>query len=216
MNSVVHFEMPYDNPERVANFYHAAFGWETQALGERMGNYVLATTTETDPDRRPTHPGAINGGFFPKRSDRPAQYPSIVIGVDNLGEARERVTRAGGTVLGEPMEIPGVGMYVSFMDPEGNRVAMLEPSPRDGRREKPGDRAQRQNRPSPRGPRTTPTPDRAEQEWSPRHSSDQPVEGERDDSYGANGKSGEVRKPRAAGKSSRSGKATGSPARRKR
>lgn len=128
MNSVVHFEMPYDNPDRMAKFYHSAFGWQTQTMGEKMGNYVLATTTETDAERKPKQPGAINGGFFPKQSDRPAQYPSIVIAVDNMAEARDRVTRAGGKVLGEPMEIPGVGTYVSFMDPEGNRVSMLEPS----------------------------------------------------------------------------------------
>jgi len=30
-------------------------------------------------------------------------------------------------VLGEPMLIPGVGQYVSFMDSEGNRVSMLQP-----------------------------------------------------------------------------------------
>jgi predicted enzyme related to lactoylglutathione lyase len=134
MNSVIHFEMPYDNPERVARFYHTAFGWETQMTGEEMGNYVLATTTETDSDRRPTHPGAINGGFFRKQTDRPAQVPSVVIAVENMTEARDRVTRAGGQVLGDPMEIPGVGMYVSFLDPEGNRVAMLEPSRQDRER----------------------------------------------------------------------------------
>jgi len=135
MNSVVHFEMPYDNPERAAKFYHTAFGWETQLMGEQMGNYVLATTTETDSERRPTQPGAINGGFFPKQPDRPAQVPSVVIAVDNLDEARDRVTRAGGRVLGEPMEIPGVGTYVSFMDTEGNRVAMLQPSRHDRQRD---------------------------------------------------------------------------------
>jgi predicted enzyme related to lactoylglutathione lyase len=48
MNPVVHFEMPYDNRERMAKFYGSAFGWRTQMLGEDMGNYVLATTTETD------------------------------------------------------------------------------------------------------------------------------------------------------------------------
>ena len=29
--------------------------------------------------------------------------------------------------IGEPMEIPGVGMYVSFMDTEDNRVSLLKP-----------------------------------------------------------------------------------------
>ena len=129
MDSVVHFEMPYEDPERIAKFYQSAFGWETKNLGESMGGYVLATTTETDPATGPTKPGAINGGFFPKQADRSAQGPSIVVAVDNIVEAIDRVARAGGKVLGEPMEIPGVGQYVAFKDPEGNQVSMLEPTP---------------------------------------------------------------------------------------
>jgi uncharacterized protein len=130
MNPVVHFEMPYDDRERMAKFYGSAFGWQTQLLGEDMGNYVLATTTETD-EAGPKTPGAINGGFFPKQPDWPAQHPSIVIAVDNITDAVGRVTAAGGRVLGEPMEIPGVGHYVSFIDTEGNRVSMLQPIPRN-------------------------------------------------------------------------------------
>jgi predicted enzyme related to lactoylglutathione lyase len=42
------------------------------------------------------------------------------------------VRNAGGNVLGEPMDIPGVGKYVSFTDTEGNRVSMLQPLPRGG------------------------------------------------------------------------------------
>ena len=127
MSSVVHFEMPYDDRERMAAFYQNAFGWQTQMFGAEMGNYVIATTTETDESRRPKMPGAINGGFFPKRPDWPAQHPNIVIAVDDIQAAMRQVTEAGGNVLGEPMEIPGVGQYVSFFDTEGNRVSMLQP-----------------------------------------------------------------------------------------
>jgi predicted enzyme related to lactoylglutathione lyase len=130
MNPVVHFEMPFDNRERMAKFYRSAFGWQTQMLGEEMGNYVLATTTETD-ETGPKNPGAINGGFFPKKPDWPAQYPSIVIAVDDIKQAGRKVTDSGGKVLGEPMDIPGVGKYVSFTDTEGNRVSMLQPIPRN-------------------------------------------------------------------------------------
>ena len=130
MSSVVHFEMPYDDRERMATFYQNAFGWQTQMFGEEMGNYVLATTTETDESRRPKNPGAINGGFFPKRPDWPAQHPNIVIAVEDIQAAMRQVTGAGGNVLGEPIEIPGVGQYVSFFDTEGNRVSMLQPNPR--------------------------------------------------------------------------------------
>ena len=128
MNPVVHFEMPYDNRERMAKFYESSFGWQTKMLGEDMGHYVLATTTETD-ENGPKKPGAINGGFFPKRPDWPAQYPSIVIAVDDIKESIKKVTGAGGKVLGEPMEIPSVGQYVSILDTEGNRVSMLKPLP---------------------------------------------------------------------------------------
>ncbi|MGA2262659.1 MAG: VOC family protein [Acidobacteriota bacterium] len=130
MNPVVHFEMPYDNRERMARFYESAFGWQTRMLGEDMGNYVLATTTETG-ENGPQRAGAINGGFFPKRPDWPAQYPSIVIAVDDIAESVKEVTHAGGKMLGGPMEIPGVGQYVSFIDTEGNRVSMLQPIPRN-------------------------------------------------------------------------------------
>ena len=130
MNPVVHFEMPYDNQARMARFYEAAFGWQTQMLGEDMGNYVLATTTETG-ESGPKRPGAINGGFFQRKPDWPAQHPSVVIAVDDVKAATQNVIDAGGKVLGEPMEIPGVGIYVSFMDTEGNRVSMLQPIPRN-------------------------------------------------------------------------------------
>jgi hypothetical protein len=128
MNPVVHFEMPYDNGARMAKFYESAFGWQMRMLGEEMGNYVLAITTETD-EGGPKKPGAINGGFFPKKPDWPAQYPSIVVSVDDIEESIKKVMNAGGKVLGEPMEIPGVGQYVSFIDTEGNHLSMLHPIP---------------------------------------------------------------------------------------
>ena len=131
MNPVVHFEMPYDDPVRIAEFYHAAFGWKVERLGEEMGNYVLATTAESD--AKPGFPaGAIDGGFYPRKPDWPAQYPSVVIAVEDVEDAMGRVRTAGGQVLGEPMSIPGVGRYVSFLDTEGNRNSMLQPAPRSG------------------------------------------------------------------------------------
>ena len=83
-----------------------------------------------DKDGRPdAHRGAIGGGFFTRSKDMPAQYPGIVIAVEDIRAAMQRVTKAGGQVLGEPMDIPGVGAYVAFMDTEGNRSSMLQPLP---------------------------------------------------------------------------------------
>ena len=128
MNPVVHFEMPTQDRNRMADFYSKAFGWKTKMLGPDMGEYVLVTTTETDEHSRPKKPGAINGGFYQKSADKPAQYPSVVVAVDDIKDAMKKVTKAGGKVLGEPMEIPGYGLYVSFFDTEGNRVSMMQPT----------------------------------------------------------------------------------------
>jgi len=130
MNPVVHFEMPYDDAARMARFYETAFGWKTQALGEEMGGYVTAATGPCDAGGRPTAPGTINGGFFARKPDWPGQYPSVVVAVDDISAAMRQVQAAGGSVLGEPMMIPGVGQYVAFMDTEQNRASMLQPLPR--------------------------------------------------------------------------------------
>jgi predicted enzyme related to lactoylglutathione lyase len=127
MDPVVHFEMPYQNRERMITFYESVFGWRTEALGEEMGNYVVVTTAEADV--KPGAPkGAIGGGFFLRKDDWPAQYPSIVIAVDDIQASMKKLANAGGEVLGEPMEIPGIGLYVSFFDTEGNRVSLLQPA----------------------------------------------------------------------------------------
>ncbi|WP_116131443.1 VOC family protein [Tropicimonas sp. IMCC34043] len=123
---VVHFEMPYEDAGRIAGFYETAFGWKLHQLGPEMGDYVTAETAESR-DGRSVTPGVINGGFFAKTPDLPAQHPSVVIGVSDIAAAMTRLTEAGGTVLGEPMEIPGVGLYVAFTDTEGNRASLLQP-----------------------------------------------------------------------------------------
>ena len=127
-NPVVHFEMPYEDHQRLMKFYSKAFGWELEKLDSQMGDYVTAATTETDNNRMVKTPGTINGGFFPKKTDWPAQYPSVVISVNNIKDAMKKVSDAGGKVLGDPMDIPGIGKYVSFTDSEGNRVSILQPS----------------------------------------------------------------------------------------
>lgn len=131
MNPVVHFEMPAEDTKRMADFYAKAFGWQTNQLGAEMGGYTVVTTTETGANNRPITPGAINGGFFKKT--KTTQYPSVVIAVDDIHEAMEAVKDAGGTVLGgmksgEPDDIPGVGLYASIIDTEGNRVSILQPN----------------------------------------------------------------------------------------
>lgn len=124
-NPVVHFEMPYEDQKRLVAFYEKAFGWKMNAWGPEMQNYVTAETTETK-DGRPVTPGVINGGFYPIESSD-AKYPSVIIAVDDIQVAMKAVTDAGGKLINEPHDIPGVGIYLSFTDTEGNRASLLQP-----------------------------------------------------------------------------------------
>ena len=125
---VVHFEMPAKDKKRVSEFYANAFGWNMVQTGPEMGNYVVAQTTETGENNMVKTPGTINGGFFDYKDEVGFREPHLVISVESLDEAMKSVKDAGGEVLGEPMDIPTVGKYISFKDCEGNHVGMLQPS----------------------------------------------------------------------------------------
>jgi len=136
MNPVVHFEMGYNDKDRMVKFYETAFGWQTQTMGADMGNYVVAHTTETSEDGMVQTKGAINGGFYQKTDNPLSQAPSVVISVDDVHEAMKAVEDGGGKILGgmnekgehtmEPQMIPGVGLWISAQDTEGNRFSILQ------------------------------------------------------------------------------------------
>ncbi len=136
LNPVVHFEMGYNDKARMVKFYETTFGWKTQPMGPDMGNYVVAHTAETDENGMVLTKGAINGGFYQKTDDPVSQAPSVVISVDDVQAAMKDVQAAGGKILGgmnekgehtmEPQMIPGVGLWISAMDTEGNRFSILQ------------------------------------------------------------------------------------------
>lgn len=127
MNPVVHFELPYKDASRITKFYESVFGWQITNLGKDSGNYILAKTAIND--AKPGSPsGSIDGGFFPTKPNYPNQYPSIVIAVANINNSISRIKQFGGEVLGEPVSIPNFGTYISFLDTEGNRNSIIQPS----------------------------------------------------------------------------------------
>lgn len=128
MSPIVHFEIPAEDRNRMADFYGSVFGWQSQMLGHEMNEYVLVTTTETDDNNMPKKPGTINGAFYKRAEDNPLQHISIVIQVNDINKSVKNVNEAGGEVLGEPGDIPGVGKFVYIKDPEGNIMGMLQPA----------------------------------------------------------------------------------------
>src|SRR5579864_6759040 len=133
LNPVVHFEMGYNDRARMVKFYETVFGWKMNQMGADMGNYVVAQTAETDENGMVQTKGAINGGFYQKTNNQLSQAPSVVVSVKDIKAAMHGVKEAGGKILGtmdaqgnhtmEPQMIPGVGLWISVMDTEGNRFS---------------------------------------------------------------------------------------------
>jgi hypothetical protein len=130
MDPVVHFEMPYEDRQRMVDFYTKTFGWKANLLGEEMGSYAVMQTDEVDANNMLKETGRINGGFF-KKSEKHSG-PSLVIAVKDIQASMKKVTDAGcklvyGMNPNGPDDIPGIGLYISFVDTEGNTVSMLQP-----------------------------------------------------------------------------------------
>jgi predicted enzyme related to lactoylglutathione lyase len=109
MQSVVHFEVMAEDPERAAAFYSNVFGWEINKW-EGPEDYWLVTTGPGD------EAGGINGGIAQSQGE-----PQTVntIEVPSVDEFAQKVTANGGKVVVPKMAIPGIGYQIYCQDSEG-------------------------------------------------------------------------------------------------
>jgi uncharacterized protein len=122
---VVHFEIPVDDVARAKEFYGSVFEWDLH--DEDMGGGMTYTTVTTVPvnDRmQPKEPGAINGGIMRRSSDTPT--PVITIEVHGIDDAMKKIEAGGGKVVQPRTEIPNMGAFGYFKDPEGNVIGLWE------------------------------------------------------------------------------------------
>lgn len=130
-HTVVHFEIPADDPERAAKFYRELFGWEIQRWGgaatpEKSGavqEYWMVHTVPTGADGRPTRPG-VNGGLM--RRMFPGQSPVNYIAVERVDDFVRKAEHLGAKVLMSKTPVPGMGWFAQIRDTEGNVFAVWE------------------------------------------------------------------------------------------
>jgi uncharacterized protein len=122
MRSVVHFEIPADDVARAKEFYRSVFDWQLQDMPEM--NYTIVRTTDVDENQMPTTAGAINGGLMQRSQETPT--PVLTIDVESIDQALKQVQASGGRTVRARTEIPGMGAYAYFTDPEGNTLGLWE------------------------------------------------------------------------------------------
>jgi len=127
-HTIVHFEIPADQPERAAKFYRELFGWEINrwegsADGGGGMEYWMVNTVPTNADGMPSRPG-VNGGLM--RRMMPGQTPVNYIGVADLDEFVRKAERLGAKVLMPKSPVPNMGWFAQLSDTEGNVFAIWQ------------------------------------------------------------------------------------------
>lgn len=125
-HTVVHFEIPANNVEKLRKFYAELFGWKIEKMPGSMDYWVIGTVP-VDEKMTPLRPG-VNGGLYKK--ERPENKPVNYISVESIDKYMEKVKALGGKIVQPKQEVPDVGWIAIALDPEGNQVAMLQPMQR--------------------------------------------------------------------------------------
>jgi predicted enzyme related to lactoylglutathione lyase len=125
-HTIVHFEIPANDIEKLKKFYQTLFGWKFQKYPGPT-TYYLVETVPVDDKMNPVRAG-VNGGLYCKKD---AQDPVNVmqmnyIGVESIEEYSTKIEKLGGKIKFPKMEIPGLGWWALAIDPEGNTFGLLE------------------------------------------------------------------------------------------
>ena len=112
-NVIQHVEWATRDPKRLQSFYGRIFDWKFK---EAMPGYTMIDGV---------------GGIFALPPDQ--QMPTGVtnyVNVDDLGAKEDLIRKSGGQIYKSKQEVPGMGWFTIFADPDGNTVAMWQAAKR--------------------------------------------------------------------------------------
>jgi len=118
-HTIIHFEIPADNPESLSGFYRDLFGWkfEKMSMGDRGDYWMIETRAGQDA-------AGSNDGMM-KRSDA-TQKPVNYVMVESVDEYAEKAEKLGGKIIIPKTHVPDMGAFAVALDPEDNAFGIFE------------------------------------------------------------------------------------------
>ncbi len=108
---VIHFEIGCLDIAKTKTFYAKLFGWQIQPPGP-------SAAIETE------NAAGIDGSIT-ARGDKPHNYVTIYVEVDDLQECLDEAERLGGRTLVKPMALPDGRRFAWLADPDGNTIGII-------------------------------------------------------------------------------------------
>ena len=117
MPTIVHFDVPADDPERAKKFYAELFGWKFEKPFETMEYYLLETE---DLEGKAGPRGGLG------KRGAPDQRITNYIGVTSVEEYLAKVEKLGGKVVMPKTVVAGWGYLAICIDTENNTFGLWQ------------------------------------------------------------------------------------------
>ena len=112
-NPLVHWEIMVSDMAKAKTFYSTVFDW--QIAETPMPGYFMAN---------PGTPPA--GGMMVAPESAPEHTFHIYFGVEDFDATLAKAVAAGATTVAPKMQIPGVGSWAMFADPDGVIIGIFQ------------------------------------------------------------------------------------------
>lgn len=111
-NPIIHWELMVEDVAKARAFYGKVFDWRFEENNPQ--GYTMIDTG--------TAPG---GGLMARPPTAPAAALNTYFRVDDINRTLAVVVESGGTVIVPKTEIPGIGWFAMFVDPDRIPIAIF-------------------------------------------------------------------------------------------
>jgi predicted enzyme related to lactoylglutathione lyase len=118
-------ELVTTDPAAASSFYAQVFGWEPQAMD--MGGGMTYTLFNRPGVKNENGDQVAAGGMMKSPPGVQASFWLPYVAADNTDQLCERATRLGAQVMVPPTDIPNVGRFACWMDPQQASIAIIQP-----------------------------------------------------------------------------------------
>lgn len=118
-------ELVTTDPAAASAFYAKVFGWEPNTVD--MGGGDTYTLFDRPGTKGPNGRTMSAGGMMKTPPGVPHSFWMTYVSVENADQASDKAKRLGATIMMPPTDIPNVGRFACWADPQQAAIAVLAP-----------------------------------------------------------------------------------------
>jgi predicted enzyme related to lactoylglutathione lyase len=118
-------ELYSPDPEASAKFYSTVFGWGVEKMDMPGGMQYTLLKRKGVKDSQGMERNA--GGIMKMMPGTPHPFWMAYVAVDKADDTTAKAKRLGANVIVPPTDIPDVGRFACYMDPQKAPIAVLQP-----------------------------------------------------------------------------------------